>query len=201
DGTAIATGEALMKYFAENPPDGTAVTVTYERDGASYETQITPAFYEASVLGFDAAYYREKAGIGGTLIGAVRQAVYYVKLTFVSLKMLLTGSAGLRDMSGPVGIVSMISDTVEESASSGLLDVILNILNLSILLSVNLGIMNLLPLPALDGGRLIFLIVEGLRGKPVPPDKEGMVHMAGFALLMLLMVVVLFNDIRRIIGF
>jgi len=95
----------------------------------------------------------------------------------------------------------MISDTVEESAQTGILDVILNILNLSVLLSVNLGIMNLLPLPALDGGRLIFLIVEGLRGKPVPPDKEGMVHMAGFALLMLLMVVVMFNDIRRIVGF
>ena len=201
NGTAIATGEELMKYFAENPPDGTEITVTYERDGASFDAQITPAFYESSVLGFDAAYYREKICIGGTFVGAVRQAVYYVKLTFVSLKMLLTGSAGLRDMSGPVGIVSMISDTVEESASSGLQDVILNILNLSILLSVNLGIMNLLPLPALDGGRLIFLIVEGFRGKPVPPDKEGMVHMAGFALLMLLMVVVLFNDIRRIAGF
>ena len=201
DGTATATGEALMQYFAQNPPDGSEITVTYERDGSSYEAKITPAFYEASVLGFDAAYYREKAGIGGTLIGAFRQAVYYVKLTFVSLKMLFTGSAGLSDMSGPVGIVSMISDTVEESASSGILDVVLNILNLSILLSVNLGIMNLLPLPALDGGRLIFLIVEGLRGKPVPPDKEGMVHMAGFALLMLLMVVVMFNDIRRIVGF
>ena len=62
DGTATATGEALMQYFAQNPPDGSEITVTYERDGSSYEAKITPAFYEASVLGFDAAYYREKTG-------------------------------------------------------------------------------------------------------------------------------------------
>ena len=62
----------------------------------------------------------------------------------------------------------------------------------------NLGVMNLLPLPALDGGRLVFLIVEAIRGKKVDPDKEGMVHFIGLMLLMLLMVVVMFNDIRKI---
>ena len=63
---------------------------------------------------------------------------------------------------------------------------------------INLGVMNLLPLPALDGGRLVFLIVEAIRGKKVDPDKEGMVHFIGLMLLMLLMVVVMFNDIRKI---
>ena len=67
-----------------------------------------------------------------------------------------------------------------------------------ILISANLGVMNLLPLPALDGGRLVFLIVEAIRGKKVDPDKEGMVHFIGLMLLMLLMVVVMFNDIRKI---
>ena len=74
----------------------------------------------------------------------------------------------------------------------------MNLLNIAILLSANLGVMNLLPIPALDGGRLVFLIVEAVRRKRVPPEKEGMVHIAGFALLMVLMVVVLFNDIRNI---
>ena len=72
-------------------------------------------------------------------------------------------------------------------------------LNLAILLSANLGVMNLLPLPALDGGRLVFLIIEAIRGKRVSPDKEGMVHFAGFALLMVLMVVVMFNDIMKLV--
>jgi regulator of sigma E protease len=71
-------------------------------------------------------------------------------------------------------------------------------LNMAILLSANLGVMNLLPLPALDGGRLVFLFVEAIRGKRVPPEKEGYVHLAGIILLMLLMVFVMFNDINRI---
>ena len=74
---------------------------------------------------------------------------------------------------------------------------ILSLLNLATLLTVNLGIFNLLPLPALDGGRLVFLLVEAVRGKPVPPDKEGMVHLAGFMALMALMVLVMFNDISH----
>lgn len=71
-------------------------------------------------------------------------------------------------------------------------------LYICILISANLGVMNLLPLPALDGGRLVFLIIEAIRGKKVDPDKEGMVHFIGLMLLMLLMVVVMFNDIRKI---
>ena len=71
-------------------------------------------------------------------------------------------------------------------------------MNFGILLTANLGIMNLLPIPALDGGRLVFLVIEAVRGKRIPPDKEGFVHFIGFAALMLLMVVVLFNDVMRL---
>ena len=71
-------------------------------------------------------------------------------------------------------------------------------LNISILLTANLGVMNLLPIPALDGGRLVFLVIELIRGKRIDPEKEGMVHFAGLLLLMLLMVVVMFNDVRKI---
>ena len=75
---------------------------------------------------------------------------------------------------------------------------LMTMLNWGILLSANLGVMNLLPLPALDGGRLVFLIIEAIRGKRVNPDKEGMVHFIGLVLLMGLMVVVMFNDIRKL---
>jgi regulator of sigma E protease len=74
----------------------------------------------------------------------------------------------------------------------------MNMLNWTILLSANLGVMNLLPLPALDGGRLVFLIVEAIRGKKIDPNKEGFVHAIGILLLFALMFVVMFNDIRKL---
>ncbi len=92
----------------------------------------------------------------------------------------------------------MVGDTYEEAKPYGISSVILSMMNIAVLLSVNLGILNLLPVPALDGGRLVFLFIEAVRGKPVPPEKEGMVHLAGMAALMVLMVMVLFNDIARI---
>ena len=101
-------------------------------------------------------------------------------------------------MSGPVGIVDVVQDTYNQSRSGGASLVFLNMLNLMILLSANLGVMNLLPIPALDGGRLVFLIIEVIRGKRVPPEKEGYVHMVGMVCLLLLMVFVMFNDIQRI---
>ena len=77
--------------------------------------------------------------------------------------------------------------------------VAVNMLNLAMLLSVNLGVLNLLPLPALDGGRLVFLLIEVVRGKPIPPEKEGMVHLAGFAVLIGFMVFVMYNDIVKLL--
>ena len=75
---------------------------------------------------------------------------------------------------------------------------ILNLLNLCILLSADIGVMNLLPIPALDGGRLVFLFIEAIRGKPIDPKKEGYVHIAGIIFLLLFMVVIMFNDIRKL---
>ena len=92
----------------------------------------------------------------------------------------------------------MIGDTYEQSAQEGAFVVFINMLNMVVFLSANLGVMNLLPIPALDGGRLVFLIIEAVTGKRVPADKEGYIHLAGFAILMALMVLILFNDISMI---
>lgn len=108
-----------------------------------------------------------------------------------SLRKLVFKGEGLDEMSGPVGIVSMVSQYVSEGMYMAL--------NFLFIISLNLGIMNLLPLPALDGGRLVFLIVEGIRRKPVPPEKEGLVHAAGFVLLMVLIVFVTYKDIVKLI--
>ena len=123
---------------------------------------------------------------------------FWVCTTFESLKQLVTGNVGVKQLSGPVGIVNMVDTTYNESKSYGVFIVIAQFLNIGILLSANLGVMNLLPLPALDGGRLVFLLIEAIRRKRIPPEKEGYVHLAGMALLMILMVVVMYNDIARI---
>ncbi len=119
--------------------------------------------------------------------------------TFESLKMIVRRQVRADDIAGPVRIVSMLDNTVKESREFGLMAVLLNLTNMCVLLSVNLGVMNLLPIPALDGGRLVFIVLEALRGRPVDREKEGMIHMAGMAVLMVLMVLILFNDIRNML--
>ena len=101
-------------------------------------------------------------------------------------------------MSGPVGIVKTIGDTYDESVSSGAFYVAMNMINIAILLSANLGVMNLLPIPALDGGRLLFFLIEAIRGRKMNEEIEGKIHLVGFMLLMVLMVVVMFNDIQKL---
>ena len=87
-----------------------------------------------------------------------------------------------------------------EETKESAMDVLVNMLNIVMLLSVNLGIFNLLPIPALDGGRLVFLLVELVRGKPIPPEKEGMVHFVGMMFFFALMIVIFFNDLVNIFG-
>ena len=189
----------INSYLYSHP--GEELKVTYEREGERYETTLTPKYDEEN-----GAYYAGFYGGGektkGNVIETLQYGVYYVKywidVTFESLKMLVTGQVGVQDMSGPVGIVKTIGDTYEQSKASGVFYIFVNMLNISILLSANLGVMNLLPIPALDGGRLVFLIIEAIRGKKIDPDKEGMVHFIGMACLMLLMVVVMFSDIRKL---
>ncbi|MCF6096729.1 RIP metalloprotease RseP [Thermovorax subterraneus] len=106
-----------------------------------------------------------------------------------SIPRLLTGR-GLSDLVGPLGIAHMVG----EAARFG----IFNVLYLTAFISINLGLLNLLPVPALDGSRLVFLLVEFLRGKPIDPEKEGVIHFLGFALLMLLMAFVLYRDFMRL---
>lgn len=119
-------------------------------------------------------------------------AKYTVKIVLYSLKMLVTGQVGMNDVSGPVGIVSQIG----QSAAAGLA----SLLSFTAMITINLGVFNLLPLPALDGGRVFFLLAELIRRKPVPPEKEGMVHFIGLALLMILILVVTAGDIYKLIN-
>ena len=124
-----------------------------------------------------------------------KQVGYWIRMVFDSLRMMVTGQVKREDVGGPVRIVGMIGETYEESAKDGAYAVFINMLNMVIFLSANLGVMNLLPIPALDGGRLLIMFVEVITRRRVPQKIEGYIHLTGFALLMALMVLILFNDI------
>ncbi len=175
--------------------------VEYLRDGEKRSVTITPVYDSGA-----GRYYMGFAGVSEyfkcqgleVFPHSFYKLEYWVSSTFKSLGMLFSGKVTKDDVAGPVGIAQLVGNTYEEAKPYGMSSVILSMMNIAVLLSVNLGILNLLPVPALDGGRLVFLLIEAVRGKPIPPEKEGMVHLAGMAALMVLMVFVLFNDIARI---
>ena len=181
---------------------GEEMKITYERNGEKAVTTLIPRYDEN-----DKRYYMGITNGGEYLRCNPLQVFqygfyeveYWVKITYKSLRMLVQGQVSKDDVSGPVGIAQLVGESYDAAEENyGTPYAILTLLEIMVLLSVNLGIMNLLPLPALDGGRLVFMFVEVLRGKPVPPEKEGMVHFVGFVALMILMVFVLYNDIARI---
>ena len=139
----------------------------------------------------------EELDLGGKLRYAWYQCLDTVRMVKLSLRMLLTGQAGISDMSGPVGIVQMMSETAEASETS--LDVLLNLLYFGAFIAINLAVMNLLPVPALDGGRVVGLLittgVEALTHKKINPKYEGWLHGAGMIALLGLMAVIMFKDI------
>ncbi|MEK5184416.1 RIP metalloprotease RseP [Solibacillus sp. FSL W7-1324] len=190
NGQPISTWEQLSAQIFNNP--NKTVTFEVERPAGNEIIELTPKAVE------------QEGGQPYGQIGVMRsieknplQAVVYgVEETYNMIitigklvGKLVTGQFSIDALSGPVGIYK----TTETVVTFGLY----NILYFAAMLSVNLGIMNLLPLPALDGGRLLFFAVEAVRGKPIDRQKEGMVHFVGILLLMILMVVVTWNDIQR----
>ncbi|MGI5856363.1 MAG: RIP metalloprotease RseP [Candidatus Merdivicinus sp.] len=133
----------------------------------------------------------EKKTIGSVLAYSFKKAASVGRLVWVSLLDMVTGHASLNDLAGPIGMTQVVGEAAKVGMDSFFL--------LIAFITINVGIFNLLPLPALDGGRLIFLLVEAVRGKPVKPEHEGFVHAIGFAALILLMVVVAVNDIFKLI--
>lgn len=182
---------------------GEPMEVVYERNGERQKADIKPYYSEAAgkyVIGISGGVYEQAEGLA-VFRDAWYEIRYSVKATYKSLGMMLTGQFNRKDVAGPVGIaVNVVGKVYEEAKDYGVRSVVLSMLNIVLLLSVNLGILNLLPIPALDGGRLVFLIIEVIRRKPVPPEKEGIVHFVGLVFFMVLMVVVLFNDLANIFG-
>lgn len=198
NGVAVPDGEAYNQYIEEHPLGDEPVKLTYVRHGKTFETTVTPKQYDSVKMGFSYNLGCVKTSGLNVIKYAAVEVKYWIRTTVHSIAMLVRGQFGIKDLTGPVGVVDVISDTYEQSRSEGTLMVWMNMLNLAILLSANLGVMNLLPFPALDGGRLIFLVFEAIFRRPVNRNVESMIHFAGLMLLMLLMAVVMYNDVMRI---
>lgn len=192
--------DITLKMMDNNGED---IEITVERDGERITKTVTPYKTENGYkIGFSPAIVENTPSVA--LKNGFYETVFSVKTVFWSIKQLITGKVGLSSLSGPVGVASVVGsavDSVEQTADAsvrGLL-LFLNIAYIAALIGANLGVMNLLPLPALDGGRIIFILAEMITRKKVPERFEAAVHAAGFALLMLLAVVVTWSDIVKLI--
>jgi regulator of sigma E protease len=199
DGNKISSGEDMVNYIAENPFSDKEVTFTLKRNSKEFDISIVPRITKAYTIGFSYNLAREKQSFGNVIKYSLVEVRYEINTVLKSLKMLVTGQVSAQEISGPVGIVDLIGDTYTETKSEGASITILSLMNLAIMLSANLGVMNLLPLPALDGGRIFLYLVEIITRRKIPKDKEGMIHFIGFILLMILMVFLIFNDIRKLL--
>lgn len=189
NGAEISSWSDVVEIIRKNP--NKELQFSLERNGKELQLPVTPKVQEAEgeKIGIIGVFQpMEKSPIKAISHGA-KETYLWTKEIFVMLGKLVTGQFSIDALSGPVGIY-VSTDTVAKSG-------IFYLMKWAAILSINLGIMNLLPIPALDGGRLMFFAVEAVRGKPIDRHKEGMVHFIGFALLMLLMLVVTWNDIQR----
>ena len=197
NGKSISTMDDLRLYLAlEN--DGSETDFLIERDGKEYKFSVTPKEEENEETKAKEYKYgielerKTKHGFLNAIKYAFEQLISYLKQMIITFKYLFTGRLSADNLSGPVGIYSVVGEVTKES-------VLLNIASLTALLSVNVGFLNIMPFPAFDGGRIFFLLIEKLRGKPVNPKIENAVNTAGFCLLMVLVVFVTWNDIIKLI--
>lgn len=197
--TEITNGSELMAYFDENPLTGEPIAVSYVRNGESFVSEVTPNYVSSGYsLGFSYNLMPEKANAWETIRYSASEVRFWIEETARGLGKLVTGKIKSDEVGSVVAIVDLVGDTYEESKAAGAKITIINLLSIAVFLSANLGVMNLLPIPALDGGKLLFCFIEIVRGKPVDREKEGMVHFIGMILLLILMVFLIFNDVKNI---
>jgi regulator of sigma E protease len=185
----VDTWQEMASLIRTN--EGREIAIEYERDGSVNTVNITPVSSpdsEGGVIGIYPQLVRENVSIFRSVVLGFQQTFMIVELTVMGfVQMIVQRSA--EDIGGPVMIASIIG----QAARVG----IVNLLNWTAIISINLGIINLLPFPALDGGRILFIILEIIRGKEVDPRIESYIHMVGFAILIMLMIFIVYRDLMR----
>lgn len=167
------------------------ITIKYKRKDQIETTAVTPILDEQSgrgIIGIYPKLIREEASLFTSISLGLKQSYQVFKMTILGFVQIFKDSSA-EEIGGPIMIASIIG----QAARVG----ILNVLNWTAIISINLGIINLFPFPALDGGRILFILIEIIRGKPIDPRKEGYIHLIGFAILMFLMIFIIYNDLMR----
>ncbi len=208
NGNKINIAQDLSFYISDSGDK--EIELEIKRDGKLLNFLITPVKSEDGryILGFEKDIVSglfskidgvRKINLVEIFLNAFFMILFYIKLTFIGLFRLLSFKLSISEMSGPIGIVKIIGDTYNLSIAAGFIYALESIANFMAILSANIGIFNLLPIPALDGGRLFFLLIEAFRRKPINVEKEGFVHLVGFIILMIFAVIIAVSDIIKII--
>ena len=190
-----------LSYQFQNDEDS-VFDMTVIRNGKKIDLNNVAFATDDKTMHIDFKVAPIEATVGTVLSYSFKQTLTDARLIYISLGDLVTGKYSIRDLSGPVGIVDTIGQVIDsetdEETGIDWASLAITMLSMGAFITINIGLFNLLPLPALDGGRLIFLIIEAIRRKPVPPEKEGMVHFIGLAALMLLMIAVTVSDVVKL---
>ena len=171
------------------------ISIDILRDGVEKTLVMKDVYDEAqgkNVIGVSITTARMKFSVGESALRSVNYVSSTLLETFRFLGNAFQGNVSSTDAGGPVAIIAMISEAVRSGGE--------NVMRLLVLISASLGIMNLLPIPAMDGGRLVFMLIEAVRGKPISQEKEGMIHFVGLILLFGLIIFLTINDAHNIIN-
>ena len=208
DNKGIYIYDDLQMIMSENR--GEAIELEVNRNGEKIKTTLIPQQDETGryLIGFSPLIKNgifskqiteyQKASIWDTITYSFDTMVFYIRYTAMGLAKVFTFHATKEEISGPIGIFQIVGDSYEAGIQHSIYAAVQNIMYIGAVLSANLGVLNLFPIPAMDGGRLLFLLLEAIRRKPINPEMEGRVHFAGFVCLMLFMVFIVYNDITKI---
>ncbi len=196
NGRSVNIYEDLSWEVANNSQENAVLNLVVERDGKKEEIAITPKATDGK-LTYGMSFKTGENSAIKTVRNAGYRTLFYGRVVIDSFISLIRGTVPLSQVSGPIGIVNEIGNAVETAQKTGV-EGVLKLLSLAVLLTINLGVFNLLPIPALDGGRILFVIIEMIRRKPIPVDKEAIVHFVGIVILLGLSVLIAFKDIFTI---
>lgn len=179
------------------------LVITYKRGNDILNTVVYPKLdveQNRAIIGISFEdLYKKPHGMIETSFFAMKEFYFYIKTTVMSLRMLIRGKLGAKDVSGPVGTVAVMGNVISEAQKFSFLSTILTIITMTVLISANLGVMNLLPIPALDGGRIVFAVIEMISGKPVNKDLESFANAITMVLLLIFMMWIFGMDIYKLL--